>query len=120
MNSEKENIFNYIITNKDISFFIFNCSTDSYLTINVDNLMEISSLPGIISFIEKENVKKIYLNTHIYDGFDYNITIINIFDNQLEEGDIIIDSASQSISMTEKSILFHHNSGEKYITNKKL
>ena len=115
MNSEKENIFDYITVNQDVSFFTFNCSTDSYLTIDLNHQQYITSLSGLIYYIEKGRTQRFTLFKNVSYEFDYNITIINKFDNQLEDGDVIINSASQSISMIEKSILFHHNKGEDYL-----
>jgi len=115
MNSEKENIFDYITVNQDVSFFTFNCSTDSYLTIDLNHQQYITSLSGLIYYIEKGRTQRFTLFKNVSYEFDYNITIINKFDNQLEDGDVIINSVSQSISMIEKSILFHHNKGEDYL-----
>ena len=66
-NSEKESIFDYIITNKNVNFFIFNCSMDSYLTINIVNSINnyyISNLPGMINYIEKGNKRQFTLTIY--------------------------------------------------------
>ena len=115
IDSSKTNIFDNVITNKDTNFYTFNCTMDSFLTINYiysSTEINIDSLPGKVIFIEKGITKKITLKIHIEDEYNIVIYIKNV--DNIHAGDVFIKSESQSFSLNNKKINLLHKAGENY------
>ena len=117
INSANENIFDYVVTNKNANFYKINCNEDSYLTIISsyanDNEYDIFNLSTIVTYLTKRRTLKYNFKVKTSEDLDLNIKILNK-DFNFKEGDLYISTDNRNISITEKDIIFQHIAGETF------